>query len=248
MPAYEEQCQVRLAAWERALLQPPGLIKRTSKRIQNRINQVIPDKVHNALTAAVKGIVKSVQAGIEFVPAMPPQLGLTLEQRDELAAERLSAYKKLAAAEGAGTGAGGFLLSLVDFPALIAIKLKFLFELAHVYGFSTKDESERLFILYIFQLAYSSGDVRAKTYRTVHDWNRVASQGIGGQTGWISMKTFDWEKFQMEYRDTIDFRKMLQLVPGIGAFVGAWANYGLLEELGETAMNSYRLRWLTLPV
>lgn len=247
MSTYEQQCRIRLATWERTLLQPPGLLKRTSKRLQTRINQVIPAKVHNALTIAVKGIVKSVQTGIEFTPKTPPQLGLTLQERDELAAERLSMYKKLAAAEGAGTGAGGFVLSLVDFPALIAIKLKFLFELAHVYGFSTKDESERLFILYIFQLAYSSGEVRTRTYRTVHNWNQVSLQGGTGQAGQLSMRTFDWEKFQTEYRDTIDFRKMLQLVPGIGAVVGAWANYGLLEELGETALNSYRLRWLTLP-
>ena len=54
----------------------------------------------------------------------------------------------------------------------------------------------------------------------------------------------DWRKFQQEYRDYIDFAKMLQLVPGIGAFVGAYANNNLLKHLGETAMNAYRLRIL----
>lgn len=38
---------------------------------------------------------------------------------------------------------------------------------------------------------------------------------------------------------------MLQLLPGIGAMVGAVANYNLLDQLGETAMNSYRLRLLS---
>ncbi|MNH47586.1 EcsC protein family protein [compost metagenome] len=57
----------------------------------------------------------------------------------------------------------------------------------------------------------------------------------------------DWETFQKEYRDAIDFRKMLQMVPGIGAVAGAWANYSILEELGETAMNAYRLRRLNEP-
>jgi hypothetical protein len=33
-------------------------------------------------------------------------------------------------------------------------------------------------------------------------------------------------------------------VPGIGAFVGAYANNNLLKHLGETAMNVYRLRLL----
>jgi hypothetical protein len=33
-------------------------------------------------------------------------------------------------------------------------------------------------------------------------------------------------------------------MPGIGAIVGAYANYQLLDKLGETAMNCYRMRIL----
>ncbi|GJM83769.1 hypothetical protein HMSSN139_62650 [Paenibacillus sp. HMSSN-139] len=57
--------------------------------------------------------------------------------------------------------------------------------------------------------------------------------------------TLDWETFQIEYRDAIDFRKMLQMLPGIGAVAGAWANYTILEELSEFARNAYRLRRLS---
>jgi hypothetical protein len=49
----------------------------------------------------------------------------------------------------------------------------------------------------------------------------------------------------MEYRDAIDFRKILQMVPGIGAVAGAWANYSIMDELGEVAMNAYRIRRLS---
>lgn len=59
-----------------------------------------------------------------------------------------------------------------------------------------------------------------------------------------SIDKFDWRTFQLEYRDYIDLAKMLQLVPGIGAFVGAYANYKLMDKLGETAMNGYRMRLL----
>ena len=37
---------------------------------------------------------------------------------------------------------------------------------------------------------------------------------------------------------------MFQLIPGFGAIVGAFANYNLLDQLGETAKNAYRLRYL----
>jgi hypothetical protein len=56
---------------------------------------------------------------------------------------------------------------------------------------------------------------------------------------------FDWRSFQQEYRDYIDIAKLLQLVPGIGAVVGAYVNHRLTEKLGQYAMNAYRMR--TLP-
>ncbi|MDA8226610.1 MAG: EcsC family protein, partial [Desulfitobacterium hafniense] len=176
----------------------------------------------------------------DFIPKGLPQAG-ALEERDLKARELLDVYKKVAAAEGAGTGAGGFWLAMADFPALIAIKMKFLFELAHVYGYSTKDYRERLFILYVFQLAFSSQTKRPDLFKIVSDWSKNEQQYPAGEE---AIQQIDWELFQKEYRDAIDLRKLLQMIPGIGAVVGAWANYGLLEELGVVAMNCYRLRIL----
>jgi hypothetical protein len=59
------------------------------------------------------------------------------------------------------------------------------------------------------------------------------------------MSEFDWRTFQLEYRDYIDIAKLLQLVPFIGAPVGAYVNHRLTEKLGKAAMNAYRLRWTT---
>jgi hypothetical protein len=53
---------------------------------------------------------------------------------------------------------------------------------------------------------------------------------------------FNWRTFQQEYRDYIDLAKMAQLVPVIGAPVGAVANYALVKKLGRTAKNAYRMR------
>lgn len=239
--AYEQSVRVQLAEWERRLFKQPGLLERTSKSLQTKINEKIPAKVHQAITSAVKGIFHTVLFTLDYVPQGLPQTGLTLRERDEKAAALLNTYKKIAAAEGAGTGAGGIALGLVDFPALIAIKMKYLFELAHLYGYSTRDYRERLFLLYVFQLAFSGRDHRLDVYRTVRDWDSFSMSLYAGEQG---LQTLDWAKLQQEYRDAIDFRKMLQLVPGIGAIVGAWANYSLLEELGDAATNAFRLRVL----
>ena len=237
---YKDHVRVDLDRWVRRLLKRPGLLERTSKVLQTKINdKIIPKKVHSVITAAVKGLVKSVVFGLDFIPKNPPLDRIPLQERDQLAEILLSKYRKIAAAEGAGTGAGGFTLAIADFPALIAIKMKFLFELAHIYGFSTKDYRERLFLLYIFQLTFSSQEKRLELYKVILNWEKnMGSWPV--EEGYLQQ--IDWEQFQREYRDAIDFRKTLQMIPGLGAVVGAWANYGLVDELGTVGMNCYRLR------
>ncbi|MDP4159649.1 MAG: EcsC family protein [Bacillota bacterium] len=238
---YNEQVQAQLNHWVRKLLQRPGLLERTSKILQTKINdKVIPKKVNTVITSTVKGLIKSVIFGIDFIPKSSPLYNVSLRERDQLAGKLLSKYKTIAAAEGAGTGAGGFTLAMADFPALIAIKMKFLFELAHIYGFSTEDYRERLFLLYVFQLTFSGQEKRTDLYKLIRDWETNQENWPATKEGYFQQ--VDWEQFQREYRDAIDFRKTLQLVPGLGIAVGAWANYGLVDDLGTVGMNCYRLR------
>ena len=159
---------------------------------------------------------------------------ITLEARDKLLADKLSTYRKTAVLEGAGTGAAGLLVGMADFPLLLSIKMKFLFEAATIYGFDTNEYEERIFILQVFQLAFSSAEKRQETLEIIENWEERKG----------SLLELDWREFQQEYRDYIDFVKMLQLMPGIGAIVGAYANHNLLDQLGETAKNCYRIRWL----
>jgi len=237
---YEDKVSIELAIWEQRFTEAPGWLESTSKRIGERINHIIPAKVHNAITAAVKTIVRTALFGAEYTPKRDV-LRISLEEADHIARKTLSLYKKIAAAEGAGTGAGGLLLNAVDFPALIAIKMKFLFELAHIYGFDTNHFAERIYILNIFQLAFSSKEQRRRLLKRLKRWETEKRQWPSETRFYQSM---DWDLFQKEYRDALDFRKMLQMVPGIGAVAGAWANYTILEELGETAMNAFRMRRL----
>ena len=92
-------------------------------------------------------------------------LELNLQEQDERLQEKLTTFRKTAVVEGAGTGAGGILLGLADFPLLLSIKMKFLFEAAAIYGFDTDEYEERLYILHIFLLAFSSEEKRKETLR-----------------------------------------------------------------------------------
>ncbi|MBU8915651.1 EcsC family protein [Bacillus sp. FJAT-29953] len=234
MNDYELKVYDEVQDWKRKLTRRSGMMNRISKKAQGKINEIIPEKVHEVMTDSIKTMVKATLFGSQMTINRNAAEGLTLEERDELVRKKISTYQKTAMVEGAGTGAGGILLGLADFPLLLTIKMKFLFDTASVYGFNTKEYAERLFILHVFQLAFSSDEIRRNTLAEIENWEERKQVLV----------EMDWRKFQQEYRDYIDFVKMLQLVPGIGAFVGAYANNNLMKTLGQTAMNAYRLRIL----
>jgi len=160
----------------------------------------------------------------------------SLEVREAAIHERIKMYKNTAAVEGGVTGAGGLLLGLADFPILIGIKIKLLFDICSMYGFDVKDYKERVYLLHIFELAFSSHAHRKEVYLKMVDWDERSKQFPK------DINQFDWRSFQQEYRDYIDLAKMAQLVPVIGAPVGVVVNYRLIQKLGITAMNAYRMR------
>lgn len=236
MNSYEQKAKQELRIWQQKMLKKPSLTGRLTKGLQTKANNLLPEKVHEVVTEAIKQMVKVVLFGSKYITQKPLLEG-TLEERECLVGEKLNTYKKAAITSGAGTGAGGILLGLADYPILLSIKMKFLFDTAGLYGFDVRDYRERVYILHIFQLAFSSEQRRLEVYQQILNWDDYVSELP------LDINSFDWRTFQQEYRDYIDLAKMLQLVPGIGAIVGAYANYRFLDKLGETAINANRLRF-----
>ncbi len=214
------------------------MFDKATSSVQKKINSYIPDKVHGAITVAIKTMVQTVLYGSAYTTSDTPPQEMSLLHREALVKDKIARYGKTGAAEGGITGAGGFLMSMADFPLLIGIKIKLLFELAALYGFDVQDYRERLYILYIFQLAFSSQQGAAKVYHHLADWDEKLRLMPD------NADQFDWQTFQQEYRDYIDLAKLAQLLPVVGAAVGAVANYQLIKKLGKTAMQAYRMRLL----
>lgn len=235
MSIYIEKTIEELIEWQKKVNRKPSYGNMVAKKFQSKVNSLIPDKVHSVITETIKGMVKTVLFGSQFITRDPLIKG-TLETREKLVKERINFYKKAAAMSGVGTGAAGMLWSFADFPILLSLKMKFLFDTASLYGFDVRDYKERLYILYVFELAFSSSERASKVYKIILNWDEHVKRLP------YHVDLFDWKTFQQEYRDFIDLAKMLQIVPGVGAVVGAVANYKLMDRLGETAMNAYRLR------
>src|SRR6187200_1070362 len=138
MNEYEKTAIQSLREWQRKMQGRPGLLNNLSKKIQTKINSWIPEKVHNAITVTIKQMIRGVLFGAKHTTATP-LLNVSLKEREELVLKRIDFYKNTAAVEGGITGAGGLLLGLADFPILIGIKIKLLFDIASLYGFDVDD-------------------------------------------------------------------------------------------------------------
>jgi uncharacterized protein (DUF697 family) len=235
MTPYEHTAYNELLLWQKKIEKKPSFTNRLAKNVQNRINSYIPERIHKAITVTIQRMVEAVLFGAKYTTARPKTDG-SLQLREAFVRERIEFYRKTASAEGAITGAGGILFGLADFPLLIGIKIKLLFEIAALYGFDVKDYKERVYLLYIFQLAFSSQQGRNEVYKHIANWQGYSSSLPD------NVAEFDWRTFQQEYRDYIDLAKMAQLIPVIGAAVGAVVNYKLINQLGDTAINCYRMR------
>ncbi len=217
------------------MLRRPSLLNDLSKKMQTKVNSWIPEKAHRAITVTIKQMVRGVLFGAKHTTAHPLQ-NTSLQLREEAVQKKIDIYRKTAAVEGGITGAGGILLGLADFPILLGIKIKLLFDIAALYGFDVNDYKERVYLLHIFELAFSSAAYRKKVYLQMNNWE-VQQQNLPED-----INQFDWRSFQQEYRDYLDIAKMAQLVPVIGAPVGVLVNNRLVKKLGRTAMNAYRMR------
>ncbi len=233
--AYEAWARAEADRWRAEVLSPPGPLGRSARAVQQRINRAIPERVHATVTDVMQRMTRTILTGADLVTG-PPLRSASLAERDKTAWRMIADYRKIAAVEGGVAGAGGFWLALADFPALIAIKIRLLFDLARAYGHDGEVFSERLYILHLFELAFSGAEHRARVFHRLEDWD--------GRDHPADFAHFDWRSFQQEYRDHIDLAKLAQLIPIIGAPVGAVVNWRLTDRLGETAMNGYRARWL----
>ena len=183
-----------LEIWKEKMRKKPSLLNKASKGVQNKFNSILPDNYHNIITSAIKNMTKVVLFRSKYT-TKKPLIGLTLKERDDLALDKIKTYKNTAMIEGAGTGAGGILIGLTDLPLLLGIKIKLLYELASIYGFDVKDYRERMYILSIFQLAFSSQNHVNKVFAKIENWDEyknTLSDDIGAFVGaYVNNKLVD---------------------------------------------------------
>src|SRR5687767_3077399 len=201
MDQYIQRAGTELVVWQKRMQRKPSLANRLTKNLQVRINRIIPEKVHAAITTAIKQMTRTVCFGVKFATPRPLEQA-SLQEREARVDERIKFFSRTAAAEGAVTGAGGILFGLADFPLWLTLKMKMLFEIAALYGFDTSRYQERVYMLHIFELCFSSTAHRNKIFQVLANWEQHE------HTLPSDINDFDWRNFQQEYRDYIDIAKL----------------------------------------
>ncbi len=102
--AYEAMARAELAAWLERMAKGPSLIDRASRGVQGRINAIIPEKVHAAVTTVIEKMTRVILAGSDLTTSKP-LAGAKLSAREDEVRKRIAAYRATAAAEG-GVGGG----------------------------------------------------------------------------------------------------------------------------------------------
>ena len=239
MDKYDKQAHSAMKKWQISMRKSPSLTDKGTKGFQTRLNRMIPEKLHQLITDTIKKLTKGVLFGAGFTTNIPTINANLIDIESEVES-RIDFYRSSAATEGAITGFGGFISGLADFPLWMTLKMKMLFEIAEHYGHDTRELNERIFMLRVFEITFSSQSNRNKVIKNISNW-QIEKENLTKD-----INEFDWRTFQLEYRDHLDIAKLMQLVPGFGALVGAYVNHKYTKRLGEFAMNAYRMRRFNL--
>jgi hypothetical protein len=124
--SYEKKILAELAVWQSSMQRPSSATGTVSKKIQTKINKVIPEKVHQVITKAIKELTRGVIFGVGFTTYRKYSIN-DLHSTEDIVKERINFYTSSSAAEGTITGFGGFLSAMADLPLWLTRKMKMLF-------------------------------------------------------------------------------------------------------------------------
>lgn len=171
--------------------------------------------------------------------------GLDLRDVDRVVGYLGAKYKGIAAGEGAATGAIGMPGIPPDIIALITLNLRAIGEYATYYGFDVSAQHERLFAMNVLGLASSPTD--SSKALAMAQLVKIA-QDVAKKKAWRELQKHAFVKVIQQIAKALGIRltkaKLAQVIPAMGAAVGAGFNAYFTSKVCDAAYNLYRERFL----
>lgn len=176
-----------------------------------------------------------------------------LELSDRLADEVHNWAVGAAAVEGGAAGAGGLAGMAVDIPALITMGFREIHKIGLCYGYKCDSEQMQMMVFQIFSVAGANtmkekyvalGMLKRMQVILIKEtWKQIVKKAAGkniGEYGFLVVI----RQLAKQLGINLSKRKALQVVPIIGAAVGAGMNASFLSDIGWAARRTFQEMWL----
>ncbi len=235
LSAYESEQIRRIAAWKS---EPPNplneLWKRVSLPVAREVERLIPDaSVRAAIIKAYdvserlagQGAIKR-RAGVRDLAELKHK---PLEECDALAAGVERSAEILALAEGAATGVGGMITTLLDVPLLFVLSLGTIRKIGHCYGHALESHRDVNFVLGVL-IAAMAGTPEARRARI----NRLR------ELEELLIEEIQEEIFAEEVLSFLFQIEIFAGIPGVGLLSGAALNGLFMRRVCEFARLAFQ--------
>lgn len=203
------------------------------------VNEITQDSVWT------DAVLKDFRSRGTHVTTLDDIRSLDLEQVDAALRGLDTKYVSLATAEGAATGLAGAAGIVPDIVALVSINLRAAGEIATYCGFDMLQPEERVKALRVLDEVAKPGNNRKNV--TLSPAIRTASR-VARQQGTQILEQIGAgnavEGLLRRLGVNLTEKKLAQMVPVTGAFLGGGLNYLYTTSVCQTAMNLYRERFL----
>ena len=260
--AHLRRAKKEIQKWESS---GPGFLSRGAGFLLAPANRaaeaLIPKGAQEAIGKAIHGFLSGIRSGAEVTINLEEVRGRvsrlskgtddSLLGADKAAKHYWNWHLVYGTAEGGVTGAAGFLALAVDIPALFTISLRLIQEIATCYGYDVTEEEEQEYVLHLLRTA-STSDIKIKaevlvTLKQLEQillkvtWKKMNEALARKEIGKLSLLA-GIRQFAKSLGIQLTKRKALQLVPLLGALVGAVFNATFVNDVGRAAYMSYRRR------
>lgn len=260
--SYRAAAEKEICAWEN---ESPGYVAQIGDALlrpaQMAAEKLIPTGVQDAVGRAIIASLTTLSDASERtldkkaiakkVRGHRIKLGDDLKASDAAAKEYWSWNVRCAVMEGGVTGATGWPGLIADVPLLFGISLRTIQQIAICYGYDITKDAEREYIVQILRVG-SSGDIKAKVEFLIGlkqveqvllkvTWKKMNEALARKEISRLSLLAAI-RQFAKSLGIQITKRKALQLVPFVGALIGAAFNATFVNDVGRAAHMSYRRR------
>ena len=259
MTNYEIKQRSEIENWKK---EEPGVVSEITGYIFQPVSwlvrQIIPEKAFQSAIESCNGMSKKLinfedfkkEANISKIEDMKNK---DLQLCDDMADEIHNWAIGYAMTEGAAAGAGGVFTIAADIPFIITLAFRTINKIGLCYGFEEKTEADKQRILQIMSAA-GANTMKEKTLSLATlkaiqvtiaktTWKKMAQTAATNQfskeAAILSMKSL-----AKQLGVNLTKRKALQVVPAVGAGVGALMNRQFITDISWAARRTFQEAWL----